>query len=69
MKGSLIVPVVANFVFHFVVVEFNAKAGSFGQFDVAVFELERFFEVVFAKHGVFLREEVGDAGVELDTGS
>src|SRR5690606_38765100 len=50
-------------------VDLDAQTWAFGDFDVAVDDLERLLEQAFAKRGLFLAEEVGRAGVDLDADS
>src|SRR5690606_29742462 len=50
-------------------VDFDAQAGALGDIDVAVGDLEWLLEQAFAEGDLFLAEEVGRAGVDLDADS
>ncbi len=64
--GFGVAPVVTQLVLHGVFIQFDAQARLGGDFDVTFFHLEGLLDVAFSQADLFLAEEVGDGGGDLD---
>ena len=56
----LILPIVADFVFHRFFIEFNSQARPGWQVNISITNLERIFDVAIAQADLLLAEEVRD---------